>query len=151
MGPGWTWLRGRQGDMVWSAVVLVTVMLPLAALTLDIPRYYRLAGQLNQALEAAAQDAALTCMDMAHFEHTGQIRMRDSLCLQVVAEGRFQDNVDEILGRGGMFPQLVAVAYDPARQRVHVEGQAQMDVFFGLTPRITVRRTANSYIRMVVR
>src|SRR5690606_14330801 len=34
------WLQSSRGDMVWNALVLISVLLPLASLTLDVPRYY---------------------------------------------------------------------------------------------------------------
>ena len=36
------WLLGRRGDMVWNALVIVTVLLPLAGLAIDVPRYFAL-------------------------------------------------------------------------------------------------------------
>ena len=52
------WLLGRRGDMVWNALVIVTVLLPLAGLAIDVPRYFALRSRLQIAADAGAEAAA---------------------------------------------------------------------------------------------
>lgn len=141
------WLRERRGDMVWSAIVIVTVMLPLASLTIDIPRYFRLSGQLSQALEATGQGVVNTCLDMGHFEQSGQVRLVD-VCLYYESMALFVLNTQELTGRGYQ-PRMTDIAYSPSTQRLHLEGEGSLSVFFGLTPALTLRRSVESRVRMV--
>ena len=34
---------GRRADMVWSALLFITIFLPLASLSVDVPEYFRVA------------------------------------------------------------------------------------------------------------
>ncbi len=142
-----SWLFGRRGDMVWSAIVIVTVMLPLASLTIDIPRYFRLSGQLSQALETTGQGLVNTCLDMGHFEQSGQVRLVD-VCLYYESGALFILNTQDLAWRGYQ-PLLTNFGYNPSTQRLHVEGEGTLTVFFGLTPAITIRRSVESRVRMV--
>jgi len=141
------WLRERRGDMVWIAIVIVTVMLPLASLTMDIPRYFRLSGQLSQALEATGQGVVNTCLDMGHFEQSGQVRLVD-VCLYYESGALFVLNTQDLAGRGYQ-PRLTGIAYSHSTQRLYLEGEGSLSVFFGLTPALTLRRSVESRVRMV--
>ena len=56
------WLVGDEGNMVWHALILITVLIPLASLTIDVPRYYTLRSRLQLAADAAAESAS-RCLD----------------------------------------------------------------------------------------
>ena len=47
-----------SGDMVWNALVIVTVLLPLAGLAIDVPRYFALRSRLQIAADAARKRRA---------------------------------------------------------------------------------------------
>ena len=141
------WLRGRRGDMVWSAIVIITVMLPLASLTIDIPRYFRLSGQLSQALEATGQGVVNTCLDMGHFERSGQVRMVD-VCIYFESTALFTLNTQELTRRGYQ-PRMTDIRYDPTAQRLYLAGEGALSAFFGITPALTLRRSVESRVRMV--
>ncbi len=59
------------GDMVWNALIIVTVLLPLSGLAIDIPRYFALRSRLQGAVDAAAEAAARQ-VDIPHFMNTGE-------------------------------------------------------------------------------
>ena len=65
---------GRRGDMVWNALVIVTVLLPLSGLAIDVPRYFALRSRLQAAVDAAAEAAARQ-VDIAHYQNTGETRL----------------------------------------------------------------------------
>ena len=44
---------GSRGDMVWNALIIVTVLLPLSGLAIDVPRYFALRSRLQAAVDAA--------------------------------------------------------------------------------------------------
>lgn len=142
-----SWIADSRADMVWSAIVIVTVMLPLASLTIDIPRYFRLSGQLSQALETTGQGLVNTCLDMGHFEQSGQVRLVD-VCLYYESGALFILNTQDLAWRGYQ-PLLTNFGYNPSTQRLHVEGEGTLTVFFGLTPALTIHRSVESRVRMV--
>lgn len=141
------WLIDGTGDMVWSAIVIITVMLPLASLTIDIPRYFRLSGQLSQALEATGQGVVNTCLDMGHFERSGQVRMVD-VCIYFESTALFTLNTQELTRRGYQ-PRMTDIRYDPTAQRLYLAGEGALSAFFGITPALTLRRSVESRVRMV--
>ena len=68
------WLSGCRGDMVWNALVIVTVLLPLSGLAIDVPRYFALRSRLQIAADAGAEAAART-VDIRHYINTGETRL----------------------------------------------------------------------------
>jgi hypothetical protein len=44
--------------MVWNALVIVTVLLPLAGLAIDVPRYFALRSRLQIAADTGAEAVA---------------------------------------------------------------------------------------------
>ena len=56
--------------MVWNALVIVTVFLPLAGLAIDVPRYFALRSRLQIAADAGAEAAARQ-VDIPHYQNTG--------------------------------------------------------------------------------
>ena len=59
--------------MVWNALVIVTVFLPLAGLAIDVPRYFALRSRLQIAADAGAEAAARQ-VDIPHYQNTGATR-----------------------------------------------------------------------------
>ena len=55
--------------MVWNALVIVTVLLPLAGLAIDVPRYFALRSRLQIAADAGAEAAARAVDDPALHQH----------------------------------------------------------------------------------
>ena len=70
----WSFVVGRKGDMVWNALIIVTVLLPLSGLAIDVPRYFALRSRLQAAVDAAAEAAARQ-VDIAHYQNTGETRL----------------------------------------------------------------------------
>ena len=60
--------------MVWNALVIVTVLLPLAGLAIDVPRYFALRSRLQIAADAGAE-AAARAVDIRHYINTGETRL----------------------------------------------------------------------------
>lgn len=142
------WLCNREGDLIWSSVVLVAVLLPLASLTLDVPRYFVLRSRLQLAADTAAE-AAAQCVDIPHFQRTGETTL-DYWCAYAEPESVFRRSVAPLRAKGyGLYISFIGM--DPAQQSVTVYAQGDMPVFFALTPRLTVRVKARSAYRVVVK
>ena len=54
--------------------MLITVLVPLAGLAIDVPRYFTLRARLQLAADAAAEAAARS-VDIPHFRNTGEVRL----------------------------------------------------------------------------
>ena len=141
----WAWLRGQRGDMVWNALVVVAVLLPLASLTIDVPRYFTLRARLQLAVDAAAE-AAARCVDMPHFQNSGTARLRSS-CVQQEANRFFALSTEDLAAKG-YAPALGAVAIDESSDTVSAEALGTTRLFFNLTPEFAVRVRAQSSFRM---
>ena len=139
------WLNNRQGDMIWSSIVLIAVLLPLAGLTLDVPRYYVLRSRLQLAADAAAE-ATAQCVDVAHFQHTGETRL-DDRCRNMEPPFLFNSMMQPLLEKGYR-PRLTAVEVDEVADSVTVRAAGDMRLFFAVTPPLTIEVTARSGYRM---
>ena len=142
------WLRQTDGDMVWSSIVLIAVLLPLAGLTLDVPRYYVLRSRLQLAADAAAE-ATAQCVDVAHFQHTGETRLNDR-CRNTEPPFLFNSMMQPLLEKGYR-PRLTAVEVDEVADSVTVRAAGDMRLFFAVTPPLTIEVTARSGYRMEMR
>ena len=143
------WLTDRRGDMVWSAVIMAFVLVPLASLTVDVPRYFILKARLQAAADAAAQ-AAAQVVDVARFLESGDVALQDD------GDRNYRDEARETfavaaqaMGLGGYAATLAAIGNDGGRREVTVRAEGQTHLFFGLSPRVTVRVAATSKYRMV--
>jgi hypothetical protein len=139
------WLLGERGDMVWNTVVIVAVLLPLASLALDIPRYYTLRSRLQLGADAAAE-AAVNCVDIGHFQETGDVRL-NGWCVQYEGHSRFEAAVSDLRSKG-YAPALDSIAADEGQMTVAVQAHGTTQLFFGLSPRLTVHVAAASRYRM---
>lgn len=141
-------LRGRGGDLVWSALVMVTVLLPLASLTIDVPRYVVLRSRLQLAADAAAL-ATAQCVDHAHFQNTGQTQL-DFWCYLATPGPVFNQTVAPLV-QADHYPTLTGVMVNDAAQAVVVTAQGTTRLFFSLSPPITIRVEAQARYRAIVR
>ena len=66
------WLRGVSGDMVWNALVVITVVLPLLSFSVDVPRYFILRSALKNAADSAAEAAARS-VDVRAWRESGEV------------------------------------------------------------------------------
>ena len=138
---------GRRGNMVWSALLFITVFLPLASLSVDVPEYFRVATLLQGALDAAAQQAANDCLDLEGFSNTGTARLRAD-CVPQAAGWRFQSETAGLAAEGHS-PSLMSAACVDGCEAVAVQGVVATRVFFSMSPRIRIARAARSDVRMV--
>ena len=133
--------------MIWSSIVLITVLLPLASLTIDVPRYYVLRSRLQLAADAATE-ATAQCVDVVHFQHTGETRLQ-AWCQADEPTLIFQPIVQPLLDKGYR-PRLTAVEVDEAADTVTVRAAGETRLFFGLTPPVTLEVSARGGYRMEV-
>lgn len=139
------WLRDRRGDMVWNAIVVITVMLPLASLSIDIPRYFILRSQLQKAANATAEAMARS-VDVEHFRNTGEVRLD---VYEAFEEGWHTWNTNtSILTSKGFTVSIDGYDIDDSEQTFTLHTSGTTRLFFGMSPEFTVHATAVSRFRM---
>lgn len=139
------WLHDTRADMVWNALVLVTVLIPLGGLSIDIPRYFNLRASLATASDAAAA-AAAQCLDIPHFQNTREVRLLPA-CAEAEARTIFAANIGD-LDAGAYSPRLDAITLNEGEDSVAVRSSGDIRLMFGLTPAFTVNIEAESRYRM---
>jgi uncharacterized membrane protein len=140
------WLTNGRGDMVWSALVIVTVMIPLMGLTLDIPRYFILRSTLQNAADAAAEAAAQTA-DGAAFIHAGDQELLAGSALQY-AQRVFTEAAAPLSAKGSHLA-LDGFSIDESGNRVIVTAHGDIRYLFGLAPRVTLHVRGASRFRSI--
>jgi hypothetical protein len=143
-----SWLLGRRGDMVWNALVIVTVLLPLAGLAIDVPRYFALRSRLQIAADAGAE-AAARAVDVRHYINTGETRLEPDRYAGE-AGWAFEIAVTDLRARG-YTANLDGVDLDEGADAVSTRASGTIRLFYNLTPPVTVRVTATSWYRMIQR
>jgi len=142
------WLLGRRGDMVWNALVIVTVLLPLAGLAIDVPRYFALRSRLQIAADAGAE-AAARAVDIRHYINTGETRLEPDRYAGEAAWA-FDTAVTGLRARG-YTANLDGVDLDEGADAVTTRASGTIRLFYNLIPPVTVRVTATSWYRMIRR
>ena len=140
-----TWLRGRRGDMVWNALVIVTVFLPLAGLAIDVPRYFALRSRLQIAADAGAEAAARQ-VDIPHYQNTGETRLNVDT-YPGEAHWAFETAVTNLRAHGytATFDNL---SVDEVADAVTVDASGTIRLFYNLLPPVTVHTSATSEYRV---
>jgi Flp pilus assembly protein TadG len=142
------WLLGQRGDMVWNALVIVTVLLPLAGLAIDVPRYFALRSRLQIAADAGAEAAART-VDIRHYINTGETRLEPDRYAGEAAWA-FDTAVTDLRARG-YTATLDGVDLDEGADAVSTRASGTIRLFYNIAPPVTVHVGATSWYRMIRR
>ncbi len=139
-------LEDVRGDMIWGTIIVAAVLLPLASLAIDVPRYYTLRSTLQTAADAAAEGAA-RCINGPVFENMGEDFLYVS-CVGREAVSRFYGTANSMAGKGYSYSLgTVSVGF----RSVTVTAQGSARVFFGILPGFTVHVRSTSQWRAVRR
>ncbi|MCX7668770.1 MAG: pilus assembly protein TadG-related protein [Anaerolineae bacterium] len=142
------WFFGQRGDMVWNALVVIAVLLPLMGLTLDVPRYFVLRSRLQAAVDAAAE-AAARAVDVRHFSTTGETRLDPNRYADEVFWTFQMATAD--LWTHGYHITLHTLAVDEAADTVTVGASGTLRPIYNLLPPVYVNVRATSWFRMIQR
>ncbi|MBP7961445.1 MAG: hypothetical protein KBG20_03745 [Caldilineaceae bacterium] len=142
------WLRSSGGDLVWSSLLVIAVLLPLASLTIDVPRYLILRTRLSLAADAVAAGTA-RCVDVSHFQNTGESRL-NPFCVDRTSRDLFAEATTGLTANG-FSPSLTGVAIDETADTITVSASGTTRLFFQTTPNVTVNVDSRSRFRMDVR
>ncbi|NLI41370.1 MAG: hypothetical protein GX421_09355 [Caldisericales bacterium] len=109
--------KQEQGiSMVFFALVLALLILPLLSVATDLTRYVWVRSVLQRGADAAAEAAAQRA-DIAHFQQTGEVRFE--IDAQTEAVRVASAHVSPLLAKM-VYPSLDYVVLDEGRNTVHV-------------------------------
>ncbi len=144
------WLTDRRGNftMTLYAVLFVTVVPALFLLVTVAPRYYMTYVRLQNAADAAAT-AAARCIDVPHFQNTGEVVL-DVACARSEAFDRFNHTLAYLVDRGYTF-SLDRIDIDDAQGQVTIAATGEMPTIGVGIPVPPIHVASTAYYRMTTR
>ena len=142
--------RSRSGNedgfaLVWWALFLGLVAFPLLVLTVEGGRYFRAAGDVQKAADAAAE-AAVREVDIPHYLATGEVRFSGN---EYVLAQEYADANASFLRPRGTAVVVVAIQVNEADDTVLVTTRADVTLLFPrIAPQIVLQRTGVAQVRI---
>jgi len=119
--------RGRQAySTLWWIGFLTFCLVPLAAFTIGLGRYFYARAEVQKAADAAALAAAQE-VDLALYRDTGRIELKPSA---FSVAGSYAAMNSSYLAARGVFPQVTGIVVDQARRAVLVSMAADASPLF---------------------
>lgn len=144
-------MRARRREagysLAWWAAFLSFVLLPLMSLAVDLTRLVYLRADLQAAVDAACEAAALAG-DAAAFNRSGAARIDPALAAAYAAQA-FQASVAEA-GIVRYSPRLTSVAL-PEPTLAACQAEARLTPLVPYSPPLRVRTAAESRMRFLER
>jgi uncharacterized membrane protein len=138
----------RGSSMAWTAVFLITVLLPLMLLVVDGSRLFYIRGRLQTATDAACEDAAWAAGDRPIYIDTGDSRIGNEGYAVQVAQSTFASTLKE---RDRVsFSSQFSISFDHSTNQVLCSAVAQVPVLFsavGVAPQVDVPTRTSAAIR----
>lgn len=138
--------RGRQAySTLWWVGFLTFCLVPLAALSVGLGRYFYARAEVQKAADAAALAAAQE-VDLALYRDTGRIELMPSAAS--VAGGYATMNSSYLAARG-INPQVTGIVVDQAQRTVTVSMAADASSLFpSVLGGIVVRAEGEAEVRL---
>jgi Flp pilus assembly protein TadG len=134
--------------MAWTAVFLMTVLMPLMLLIVDGSRLLYIRGRLQTASDAACEAAAWFAGDRSYYQDTGLIRIENEGKATAMALYTFTST---LLDRDRMsFSAQLSVYFDHTLNNIQCLAVAQVPVLFstgGIAPQVDIPAETLSTIR----
>jgi uncharacterized membrane protein len=141
--------RSEQGSsLAWTAVFLITVLMPLMLLVIDGSRLLYIRGRLQTAADAACEAAAWEAGDRSEYINTGQTRIAKDGYVVEVAQNTFASTLHE---RSRMaFSVGLAVTLDDASLQILCSATAHVPILFSavtVAPQVDVHANTTATLR----
>jgi Flp pilus assembly protein TadG len=141
--------KPEQGSsLAWTAVFLITVLMPLMLLVIDGSRLLYVRGRLQTATDAACEDAAWAAGDRPNYIDTGQTRLSNDWYVIEVAQNTFVSTLNERTRMA--FSPMLAVTLDYTNNQILCSATAQVPVLFnavGVAPQVNLSSNTIAAIR----
>jgi hypothetical protein len=134
--------------MAWTAVFLITVLMPLMLLVIDGSRILYIRGRLQTATDAACEDAAWAAGDRPKYIDSGQTRFGNDWYVVEVAQNTFASTLTERT-RMAFTPEL-QVSLDHSDNQILCSATALVPVLFnaaGVAPHVNLPANTIAAIR----
>jgi len=131
--------------LVWWALFISLVAFPLLVLVVEGGRYFRAAGDVQKAADAAAE-AAVREVDIPHYLDTGEVRFSGN---EYALAHDYANTNASFLRPHGTDIAVVAIQVDEANDTVLVTTRADVTLLFPrLAPQILIQRTGVAQVRL---
>jgi len=141
-------LNRRDEDgfaLVWWALFIGFVAFPLLVLIVEGGRYYRAAGDVQKAADAAAE-AAVREVDIAHYLDSGEVRFSGN---EYALAQEYTNANASFLRPRGTDVAVVAIQVDEANDTVLVTTRADVTLLFPrIAPQLLIQRTGVAQVRL---
>ncbi len=136
----------EQGSaLVWWALFIVIVAFPLLGLVGEGGRFFRAAGDVQKAADAAAE-AAVREVDIPHYVATGEVRFSGNE--YALAQDYANQNATFLRPRGTEIA-IVAIQVDEAADTVLVTTRADVTLLFPrIAPQLVIQRTGVAQVKI---
>jgi hypothetical protein len=135
----------RGASTVFWAVFFAFIMIPLLALSIELSRYARAAGEVQAAADAAAL-AAVREVSIPHFRRTGQVLLHAGV--YNMAQYYALLNTYYLPSRG-IYVRITDIQVDQATRTVLVRCRADVSRLFpAFVPQIVIEREGRAEVRL---
>jgi hypothetical protein len=135
-------------SLAWTAIFLITVLLPLMQLISDGSRLLYIRSRLQAASDAACEDAAWLVGDRLGYLMSGETGFSDPRSAFTRAQGTFTSSLGE--ANRMAFSAGLEIVFDEAGSQVLCAARATVPVLFavgGVAPQVEVLSNASAAIR----
>ena len=142
----WGLKTGERGSsLVWTSLVMLLVVVPLVALLADGTRLYFVDVRLQNAADAACEDAAWSAIDRAIYRDTGELAFHPKSEIIATAVDTFNQVMQHDQAVMGLSANIT-IQPELAQMRVACSAIANMPLLFFSTS-LTVQTISASKIR----
>ena len=135
----------RGSALVWWALFISLVAFPLLVLVVEGGRFFRAAGDVQKAADAAAE-AAVREVDLPYYVATGEVRFSGNE--YALAQAYANQNA-LFLRPHGTDVVIVAIQVDEAADTVLVTTRADVTLLFPrIAPQLLIQRTGVAQVRL---
>ena len=136
----------EQGSaLVWWALFISLAALPLLVLVVEGGRFFRAAGDVQKAADAAAE-AAVREVDLPHYVATGEVRFSGN---EYALAREYANQNAVFLRPHGTDVTIVAIQVDEANDTVLVTTRADVTLLFPrIAPQLLIQRTGVAQVRL---
>jgi len=136
----------EQGSaLVWWALFISLAAFPLLVLVVEGGRFFRAAGDVQKAADAAAE-AAVREVDLPHYVETGEVRFSGN---EYALAHEYANHNAVFLRPHGTDVAIVAIQVDEANDTVLVTTRADVTLLFPrIAPQLLIQRTGVAQVRL---
>jgi len=134
--------------LVWTALFAAFVLLPLMTLVVDAPRLWSISLRVQTAIDAACEDAAVSSVDYAHYQQTGEVRFLPTGTIYAIAQSTFATVLADRAQKN--FSASLTVSPNFNAGVVRCSSSVNVPLFFG-QPSVSFMRESESSIRFISR